>query len=178
MSLRVVAGYDPHGSRQMHGFIEPGRHLLGARVPVRRDVSVVPLHRDKPRAALLGDGAERIVVRHMEFELRHLAVLLDQAEWQMRGNRTARIARDHCAKAASPGECEARRGMHLEGWMDVHGSSPVRATGDWHQRGFSRGRRGASSGGMGLIRSDRTPIPPGKRAATAVEYGRDLMHWS
>ena len=82
----------------------------------------MPLHRHEPRAALLGDRAERVVARHMKFELRHLAVLLDQAERQMRGDRTAAVARDHQAKAARRREREARGRVHFEGGMDVHGS--------------------------------------------------------
>ena len=58
----------------------------------------------------------------MEFELRHLAVLLDQAERQMRGDRPAAVAGDHQTEAARRREGEARRGMHLEGGMDIHGS--------------------------------------------------------
>ena len=88
------------------------------------------LHGDEPGPALLGDRAERIGARHMEFELRHLAVLLDQAERQMRGDRPAGVAGDHQAEAARRREREARRGCTLKAGWTYMARSPVGATGD------------------------------------------------
>src|ERR1043165_8358539 len=97
--------------------------------------------------SLLGDRAERIGPRDMEFELRHLAVLLDQAERQQRGNRPAAIAGDHQTESARGRERKAGRGMHLEVRIDVHGTVSGSGFGDGACGFFERGAAELVSGG-------------------------------
>ena len=163
VALRVVARNDPHRAGEMHRLIEPGRHLFGARVPVGRHIGVMPLHGDEPGPALLGDRAERIGARHMEFELRHLAVLLDQAERQVRGDRAAAVAwRSPDRIRAPPRTQGSRPGCTLKAGWTYMARSPVRVPPETRLRGFSRGMPRSSSPAAGLtIRCDRSRYRPG-----------------
>src|SRR5205807_1137294 len=79
---------------------------------------------------------------------RDLAVGFDQAERQMRGNRPAGVAGDHQTETARRRERKAGGRVHLEGWIDVHGTvSGSRDQRRLRLRGFSRGCRGVVSGG-------------------------------
>jgi len=46
---QFIPRHRPNRPCQMHGLIEPGRHLMRRGVPVGRHVSVIPLHREQPR---------------------------------------------------------------------------------------------------------------------------------
>ena len=148
---RVGGRDNMHGPGELHGLVEPSRHLLGARVPVRRYISIVAGNSDQPWSTLGRKMGEWIGARDMKLDARQPAVRFHQMERQQRAHRAAAFRSDHVAEAARGRKRKADGVVNLESGMDVHGRAPMQeAAGARSWRGGREKRcRGAESGGTG-----------------------------
>src|SRR6516165_3463487 len=148
---RVRGRDNMHGPAELHGLVEPSRHLLGTRVPVRRYISIVAGNSDQPWSTLGRKMGEWIGACDMKLDARQPAVRFHQMERQQRGHRAAAFTSDHVAEAARGRKRKADGVMNLESGMDVHGRAPMREAAG--ARSWRGGRekmcRGAESDGTG-----------------------------
>ncbi len=72
----MVGRDDMHRPRQLHSLVEPGGHLLGTRVPVRRYIGVIAGNGDQPWPTFGRELGEWIEARDMKLDARRPAVRL------------------------------------------------------------------------------------------------------
>jgi hypothetical protein len=135
---------------------------------------------DEPAPAPLGERAERIAARDVEFEPRRLPVHFDEAERQQGCHRPAAVAGDHQAEAAGGHEREAHGGVRFAGWMDVHGyglRSEEPPEIGLVAEGHGRCAAEPSPAAQATITCDRAPIPPWKGGGAGRKSWSQSSSW-
>src|SRR5262249_40029308 len=82
MVAGVVGRDHMHRPGQLHRLIEPGGHLLGTRVPVRRYIGVVAGNSDQPWPTFGRELGQWIEACDMKLDARQPAVRFRHVEWQ------------------------------------------------------------------------------------------------
>ena len=116
-----AVGQLSHRAGEMHGLIEPGRHLIRRGIPIGRNIGIRAAHGEQPGRFAVGQVHQRILARDMKRRVRRAVIAIAEIKWQRGRDRLAVVAGADRAKAAHVRKRKARGSIGLKERSGKHG---------------------------------------------------------